>query len=420
MAGTAKKFYEMSIAERRSALIGEGAQKDSIESLSRPSAPEELEGMIENTIGAGSLPIGVVRDFVMNGKKCLVPMMLEEPSVVAAASKACKLSLPGGFTAESLGNEMIGQIQVKVNDAAAAKRLAEKARPAIEKLGKEAVSSLERYGGGWRGISFKKLKTFNGDYLIADFYVDVGNAMGANRINTAAEELGQYVAEAANGRYVLRILSNLATRRMVKARAAWAEEKIGKEGVDGVIDAYAFALSDPYRLATNNKGAMNGIDAVALATGNDWRAIEAGLHTYSALIGMKPFISYAVEKGSLIGTFEGPLAVATAGGAVGTLKHAKACLSLLGVKSASELAQVMGCIGLANNFAALYALSTEGIQKGHMRLHARNIAIQAGAAGSEADAVAARLAEMGKYDSDSAASALLEVRKGKNYKKPSR
>ncbi len=407
----ARKFYELGISERRDALAKEGVPKASLDAISNPMSVDELDGMVENTIGAGSLPIGVVRDFVMNNKKYLVPMMLEEPSVVAAASKACKLTLPGGFIAQSLGNEMIGQIQVKVSDAAAAERLAEQARPEMERLGKESVSSLEKYGGGWRGMSFKALKTFNGDYLIADFYVDVGNAMGANRINTAAEELGQYVAEAVNGRYVLRILSNLATRRMVRAKAVWTEEKIGKEGVDGVIDAYAFALNDPYRLATNNKGAMNGIDAVALATGNDWRAIEAGLHTYSAMIGMKPFISYSIEKGNLIGIFEGPLAVATAGGAIGTLKHAKACLSLLGVKSAAELAQVMGCIGLANNFAATYALSTEGIQRGHMKLHARNIAIQAGAEGAEIGIVAKSLSESRKYDSETAKSILEGLRK---------
>jgi hydroxymethylglutaryl-CoA reductase len=410
MAESTKKFYQMPIAERRSALIGEGARKDSMDALSRPSTPEELEGMIENMIGAGSLPIGVVRDFVMNGKKYIVPMMLEEPSVVAAACKACKLTLPGGFAAQSLGNEMTGQIQVKVNDAAAAERLAEKAKPELEEKGRESVSSLEKYGGGWRGMSFKKIKTFNGDYLIAEFYVDVGNAMGANMINTAAEELGGLVANAVNGRYILRIISNLATRRMVRAKAVWTEEKIGKEGANGVIDAYAFALNDPYRLATNNKGAMNGIDAVALATGNDWRAVEAGLHTYSALIGMKPFVSYSIEKGNLVGTFEGPLAVATAGGAVGTLKHAKACLSMLGVKSAAELAQVMGCIGLANNFAAMYALSTEGIQKGHMRLHARNIAIQAGARGDEIGELAKGLSEKGKYDSGSAKALLGRIR----------
>jgi hydroxymethylglutaryl-CoA reductase len=410
MAGTAKRFHEMGMAERRAALAAEGLPRDALDAVSSPMSVDELEGAIENTIGAGSLPIGVVRNFVMNGKKYTVPMMLEEPSVVAAACKACKLSLPGGFAAESLGNEMIGQIQVKVKDAAEAERLAEKARPELEKRGRESVSSLERYGGGWRGMSFKKLKTFNGDYLIAEFYVNAGNAMGANRINTAAEELGQYVAEAANGRYILRILSNLATRRMVKAKAAWTGENIGKDGVEGVIDAYAFALSDPYRLATNNKGAMNGIDAVALATGNDWRAIEAGLHTYSALIGMKPFISYAVEKGSLVGTFEGPLAVATAGGAVGALRHAKACISLLGVESAAELAQVMGCMGLASNFAALLALSTEGINRGHMRLHARNIAMQAGAKGDEIGELAKGLSEKGQYDSEAAKALLAKIR----------
>ncbi len=329
-----KKFYEMNIRERREALAAEGLPKGALEAVSRPMSADELDGTIENIIGAGSLPIGVARDFVMNGKKYLVPMMLEEPSVVAAACKACKLTLPDGFTSESLGNEMIGQIQIKANDAAAAKRLAEKAMPELEKKGKELTSSLERYGGGWRGMSFKEIRTFNGDYLIAEFYVDVGNAMGANRINTAAEELGQAVAEAANGKYILRIISNLATRRMVRARAAWKEENIGKDGMNGVIDAYAFASNDPYRLATNNKGIMNGIDAVALATGNDWRAMEAGLHTYSAIKGMRPLASYEIKGNSLVGTFEGPLAVATAGGAIGTLRHAKACISLLGVKSA--------------------------------------------------------------------------------------
>ena len=410
MAGSTKKFYQMSIGERRGTLIGEGAHKDSLDAISRPSAPEELEGMIENIIGAGSLPIGVVRNFVMNGKKYAVPMMIEEPSVVAAASNASKMALPGGFRAESMGNEMIGQVELKVNDSKEAERLAKAAQGGIEHKGRELSSELEKYGGGWKGMSFRRMASDRGEALIAEFYLGVGNAMGANRVNMVAEGLAPHIANAVNGKAVMAVLSNLSVRRMVRSKATWKRETIGQEGIDGVLDAYDFALHDPFRLATNNKGLMNGIDAVALATGNDWRAIEAGLHYYSAMNNMRPLASYKETEDGIEGVFEGPLAVATIGGATGTLRHAKACLALLGVESAAELGQVMGCIGLANNFAALLALSTEGINRGHMGLHARNIAIQAGAKGDEISELAKRLSEEGKYDSGSAKALLGRIR----------
>jgi len=406
-----KKFYELSHKERIDALILEGYPKEALDLISKPSDVSELEKTIENVIGVGTLPIGIIKDFVMNKKKYLVPMMIEEPSVVAAANKASKLLLPDGFIAESLGNEMIGECLIKVEDSKKAEKLAIKNMEKIDKKGKELSSSLEKYGGGWRGLEFRPFKSERGDYLVCYFYVNVADAMGANRVNSVAEELGPFIADLTDGMPIMGILSNLAVRRIVGAKAIWKKEKIGKEGVDGVLEAFNFASNDIFRLCTNNKGIMNGIDAVALATGNDWRAVEAGLHTYS-MMNKKPLVSYREENGDLVGVFEGPLAVAITGGATKTFNHSKASLALLNVSSAVELAQVMACVGLANNFAALFALSTEGIQKGHMRLHSRNIAIQAGAKSpEEIDFVASELVREGKYDTEKARKALDDFRK---------
>ncbi|MCX6773937.1 MAG: hypothetical protein NTY68_02980, partial [Candidatus Micrarchaeota archaeon] len=225
-----KKFYEMGYRERINALLSEGYPKEALDLISKPSGIPELEKTIENVIGVGTLPIGVIKDFVMNGKRYLVPMMIEEPSVVAAANKASKLLLPDGFIAESLGNEMIGECLIKVEDSKKAEKLAIKNKEKIDKKGKELSSSLERYGGGWRGLDFRSFKSEKGEYVICYFYVNVADAMGANRINSVAEELGPFIADIIDGMPMMGILSNLAVKRIVGAKAVWKNEKIGKEG----------------------------------------------------------------------------------------------------------------------------------------------------------------------------------------------
>ncbi len=407
------KLYKMPLEERWKALE-QLVDKEALEILKKDNQlPFEIaDRMIENVIGRIQLPLGLLTNLKMNGKKYLVPMAVEEPSIIAGANKATKLTLPEGFTAEADESVMIGQVQLKVEDEKKAIEKLETLKEEVESIGKDLASGLEKYGGGWRGWRYMMLKTFRGPFLLIEFLVNVSDAMGANTINTIAESLGSFLHEKDVGVPRLRILSNLAVYRKARAKAVWKKDVIGREGVEGVLDAYAFALYNYYRLATNNKGIMNGIDAVALATGQDWRAIEAGCHTYSAITGFKPLAHYYKDKeGNLVGEIEVPLAVATVGGATRTLPHAKASLSILGVKNAKELAMIMASVGLANNFAALYALATEGIQKGHMKLHARNIAIMAGAkTPEEIDAVAKKLAELKNYSLEKAKEVLKETR----------
>lgn len=407
------KLYKMSLEERWKALE-KVINKEALEILKKDNqlSFEIANRMIENVIGRIQLPLGLLTNFKMNGKSYLVPMVMEEPSVIAGANKASKLTLPEGFSAKADDSIMIGQIQLKIENEEKAITKLNSLKEEIEKMGKDLTSNLEKYGGGWKGWRYMILKTFRGPFLLIEFLVNVADAMGANTINTVAETLASLLHENNIGTPKLRILSNLAIYRKVYAKAVWKRDIIGDEGVEGVLDAYAFALYDYYRLATNNKGIMNGIDAVALATGQDWRAIEAGCHTYSAISGFKPLAYYYKNKyGDLVGEIEIPLVVATVGGATKTLPHAKASLDILGVKNAKELAMIMASVGLANNFAALYALSTEGIQKGHMKLHAKNIAIMAGANSPyEIDAVAKKLSELKNYSLDKAKEILNELK----------
>ncbi|MGQ9542929.1 MAG: hydroxymethylglutaryl-CoA reductase, degradative [Candidatus Bathyarchaeia archaeon] len=349
--------------------------------------------MIENVVGVMPVTLGIATNFLINGRDYLVPMAIEEPSVVAAASNAAKMAREkGGFTTSSTQPVMIGQIQIlNVPDPYRARMSLLSAKDEILQKANEQDPILVSKGGGARDMRCKVLNTIVGSMVILELLVDCRDAMGANAVNTMAEAVAPVVERISGGRVCLRIISNLATERLARARATFSKAALGgEEVVNGIINAYAFALADPYRCATHNKGIMNGITAVVLATGNDTRAVEAGAHSYAALHGgYRPLTTWEKNvDGDLVGTIEVPMAVGLIGGATATHPVAKVAIKILGVKSASELAQVIAAVGLAQNLAALRALATEGIQRGHMTLHARNIALMAGATGDIVDKIA--------------------------------
>ncbi|MFQ5986285.1 MAG: hydroxymethylglutaryl-CoA reductase, degradative [Thermoplasmata archaeon] len=377
--------------------------------------PALVDRMIENVVGAMPLPLGVAVNFVINGEEVLVPMAIEEPSVVAAASNAAKMARAfGGFEAHTTEPVMIGQIQlVDVPDPAAARERVLEMRDELLEFCNAKDPVLVKFGGGARDVEVRLLDTLQGPMVIVHLLVDCRDAMGANAVNTMAEAAAPLLEEATGGRAYLRIISNLADRRLARARATFSKGAIGgEEVVEGILQAYAFAAADPYRCATHNKGIMNGIDAVVIATGNDWRAIESGAHSYAARSGhYSPLTVWESDSnGDLVGTIEVPLAVGLVGGATAVHPTAKANVKLLGVKTAQELAQIIAAVGLAQNFAALRALATEGIQRGHMSLHARNIAVTVGATLDEVDEVVRRLVEEKAVRMDRAEEILKEIR----------
>lgn len=388
--GRQKRINEVADA----AGLGEG-QKKQLESDS-PLQFSVAERMSENVLGIHGLPFAVAANFIVNGKEVLVPMAIEEPSVVAAASNGAKLCRDsGGFSANADPPVMIGQVQlVGMKDAGAAVKKLNAKKAEILEAASPFAANMAAYGGGLRGFSARVLETARGRMAIAEFHVDVRDSMGANTVNTILEGAAPKLAEIAGGKVRLRILTNLAVLRLARATAIWKKETIGEEAVEGILDAWAFADADIYRASTHNKGIMNGIDAVALATGNDWRAIEAGAHSYAAISGKYSSLTRykKLPNGDLQGEIELPLAVGTVGGATRSLPSAGVALAILGVKSAGELSCIMASVGLAQNFAALKALSTEGIQRGHMELHAKNVAIAAGAAGKLIDEIAEKMA----------------------------
>lgn len=382
-------FYKLSM-EKRLEVIREYANLTAEEVAllkTSSSLPFNIaDRMIENVVSVFPVPLGIATNFLINGKDYLVPMAIEEPSVVAAASNAAKIArTKGGFTASSTESIMIGQIQaVKISNAEKAKaNILDIKEDLLEKAnGQDPM--LVSLGGGAKDLDVKVLKTSRGPMIITELYVDVKDAMGANVVNTMAEAVAPMIEKATGGRVYLRIVSNLATKRLARATAVFDKEELGGgEVVDGIIDAYAFAASDPYRAATHNKGIMNGIIAVAIATCNDHRALEAGAHAYAARTGRYTSLTdwNTNENGDLVGSIELPMAVGIIGGATQTHPVAKIALKILNVKSASEFGEVLAAVGLAQNLAALRALVAEGIQRGHMELHARNIAIAAGATG---------------------------------------
>lgn len=384
-------FYKMSVEERRR-ILKEFADltEEELKLLDHGLEISLADKMVENVVGTIQVPLGIAVNFRINGKDYLIPMATEEPSVIAAASHAAKLALPEGFVAESTSSIMRGQIQV-LNVPNPRRAIDELSRHKLELIERanSFVKGLISVGGGVRDLSARIVGPVEDEMLIVEFFVDCKDAMGANTVNTIVEGMAPYIESITGGRVLLRILSNLATERIVKAKVVYKRSVIGETVVDDIIRAYKFACYDVYRAATHNKGIMNGIIAVALATANDTRAIEAGAHAYASLSGRYLPLSkwYKNEEGDLVGELEMPLAVGTVGGAVGVHPVAKLCLKILGVKTSKELAEVMCAVGLAQNFAALRALVTEGIQRGHMELHARNIAIMAGAKGDLVDKI---------------------------------
>ena len=379
-------FYKMPMEERLR-IVRDFGQLTDDEALALsglggidPAVPDR---MIENAIGSFPLPLGVAVNFRINDKEYLVPMAIEGPSVIAAASNAAKMALPGGgFATTSTPPIMIGQVQLTgLKDPHSSKTLILHRKKEILQYANEQDPMLVSVGGGARDIEVRVIDTRTGPQVVVHLMVDVRDAMGANAVNTMAEAIAPKLEDMTGGRVYLRILSNLAVHRLARARALWKKEAIGgEEVVDGIMEAYSFAEADPFRCTTHNKGIMNGIDAVILATGNDTRAIEAGAHAYAALRGQyKPLTKFEkTTDGDLAGTIELPMAVGLIGGATKTHPTARACIKLLGVKSGSELGEVAAAVGLAQNFAALRALATVGIQKGHMSLHARNIVASVG------------------------------------------
>ncbi len=393
-------FHKLSPGERLDIVRGfAGLEEEDLQILKKTGRLDlDTAGrMIENVIGTMEIPFGVATNFRINRRDVLIPMAIEEPSVVAAASNAARLARPGGgFKASTDEPVMIGQIQiVGVPDIERARQAILDKKQEIIELCNKQDSTLVKFGGGARDVEVRDIETKQGRMLIVHIMVDVRDAMGANAINTMAEGITPLLEEASGGSTRLRIISNLATRRLARARAVWKKEVIGEDTVQGILEAYAFACADQYRCTTHNKGIMNGIDAVAIATGNDFRAVEAGAHSFASF--ERPYTSLTkYEKdgeGNLVGSIELPIAIGTVGGATRTNPVARVALKILGIKTAQEVAQVVAAVGLAQNFAALRALATEGIQVGHMKLHAKNIAVMAGAKSDLIDRVAARMVE---------------------------
>ncbi|MFN2119370.1 MAG: hydroxymethylglutaryl-CoA reductase, degradative [Anaerolineales bacterium] len=398
-------FHLLSVEERRAKLAaflqdsgrGSGWTDGGLGS-------EAADHMIENVVGTFGLPLGIALNFIVNGKEILVPMAIEEPSVVAGASFMAKLARTGGgFRASYAGSEMIGQIQVlDLEDVEAARNRLLEHRDDLLAQADAVDPILKQVGGGARDLIVRVMEESPiGAFLVVHVVFDVRDAMGANAVNTACEKLAPRIEAITNGRVHLRILSNLADRRLARAECSIPTDQLafgeyrGEAVRDGIIEAWAFAAADPYRAATHNKGIMNGVDAVAIATGNDWRAIEAGAHAFAARSGRYTSLSTWQKdgNGSLTGSLEMPMAVGVVGGATRVHPTAQACLKLMGVKTSADLAQIVVAVGLAQNMAALRALATEGIQHGHMALHARQVAIAAGASGDLIDTVAAKMVE---------------------------
>ena len=404
-----KKFYKMTLAERHEYLLQNSNLKAEDLETWLPSSGlsfETADHMIENAVGLFSLPLGIAQNFIVNGKPVLVPMVVEEPSVVAAVSYMAKLAQPGGFKAWMHSQEMIGQVQLlDLADLNAARSLIESHEPELLEQVRALNPGLTRHGGGVRELEVRRIEQSPiGSFLVVHLILDAADAMGANMVNTAVESLAPLLAALTGARAHLRILSNLSDRRLATAEVSLSLEKLAFEGFggeqarDGVIEAWAFAEADPYRAATHNKGIMNGVDAVLLATGNDWRAVEAGAHAYAARGGHYSSLSTwtAGEDGSLKGSLTLPLAIGIVGGATRVHPAAKTNLKLMGVEHASDLGEIIASVGLAQNLAALRALATEGIQKGHMTLHARQVALAAGAADEQVEALARELTAVGK------------------------
>lgn len=413
-------FHKLSV-EQRVQAVAQFAQLSAEEQahlLNTGNLPADMaDHLIENVVGTMNIPLGIATNMRIDGVDRLIPMASEESSVVAAVCNAARQCYDnGGFITSMSGTWMIAQIQlVGISDPEHARVQILERKQEIEQLCNECDPILVGIGGGFRDLEVRVLTTASQTMVITHLIVDTRDAMGANAVNTMAETLAPRIAQWTGGQTNLRILSNLADRRLARARCVWRTQDIGGDAVrDGMISAYHFADADPYRAATHNKGIMNGISAVVLATGNDTRAVEAGAHAYAARRGHYGSLTRweVTAEGDLAGSLELPMAVGLVGGATKLHPTARVALKILGVESAEQLARVIAAVGLAQNFSALKALATTGIQKGHMALHAQNIAMMAGANGEEIDKVARMLVQSGKVRLDLAEKALTELRNG--------
>ena len=411
------KFFEKSRKERLDTVANfSNLSKDELEILQNENGGisyDNADKMVENAIGTFSLPLGVATNFKINDKDYVVPMVIEEPSVIAAASKGAKVArIKGGFKVTADESYSIGQIQVLNVDINSSIQKINSSSDEIIKLANSKSNSLPKMNKGAKEITCKEIDTPSGKMLIAELLIDVGDAMGANITNTMCEAVSPLIEKITGGKTLLRILSNYSTRRMVKAEAVFEKEAVGGEQVvDNIILAFEFADNDVYRAVTHNKGIMNGTIAVANAVGQDSRAIEAAANAYAAKSGKYRSLSKwsKDDEGNLVGILEIPLSVGIVGGIANVHPVAKVCAKIIGATSAKELACVMAATGLAQNYSAIRALSTDGIQKGHMRLHARNLAAAAGATSEQIDIIVQKMIEEKKISLDRAKEILQNI-----------
>ena len=411
------KFFEKSRKERLNTIAAfANLSKDELDILENTDGGisfDKADKMIENAIGTFSLPLGVATNFKINGKDYVVPMVIEEPSVIAAASKGAKIArIKGGFEVTADESYSIGQIQILNVDSNSAIKKIQDSTIKILELANSKSNTLSKMNKGAKEISCKIIEAPSGNMLIVELLIDVGDAMGANITNTMCEAVSPLIEKITGGRALLRILSNYSTRRMVKAKAIFEKESVGGDDVvDNIILAFEFADNDVYRAVTHNKGIMNGIISVANAVGQDSRAIEAAANAYAAVSGKYRSLSKWSKDsdGNLVGILDIPLSVGIVGGIVNVHPVAKVCAKILNVESAQELACVMTATGLAQNYSAIRALSTEGIQKGHMRLHARNLAAAAGATSAQIDQIVEQMIQTKSISLDNAKKLLQQI-----------
>lgn len=412
-------FYKLSVKERQEFLNNNfdltEKEKELLDEFGY-FTKKDMDTLIENVIGNYQLPMGLACNFKVNDKDYLVPMVIEEPSVVAAASHAAKIARKhGGFHSEKVESIMIGQIQLtNVREIERAKKDILEDKNKLIDVANSQDPLLNKLGGGARDLEIREIETNRGPMLIIHLLVDVLDAMGANAVNTMVEAIAPYIEELTGGKIYLRIISNLATKRIAKCKATFDKELLGgSEVVEGILNAYEFALADPYRATTHNKGIMNGIIALTLATGNDTRAIESGAHSYAAIDGKySPLTKFNKdENGNLVGEIEIPLALGIIGGMTKIHPMAQLALKILRIDTSEELAQVAAALGLAQNVAALRALAAEGIQQGHMALHSKNIAKLAGVPEDLIDTVAEKMVEDEKIRIDYAKEILDKIKK---------
>ena len=411
------KFFEKSRKDRLD-IIGNFAnlseeELNILENVNGGISFDKADKMIENAIGTFSLPLGIATNFKINNKDYVVPMVIEEPSVIAAASKGAKVArIKGGFEVTADESYSIGQIQILNTDTTVAIKKIEEQTNEILELANSKSNTLSKMNKGAKEVTCKVIDTPSGSMLIVELLIDVGDAMGANVTNTMCEAVSPLLEKITGGKALLRILSNYSTRRMVKAKAIFEKESVGGEAVvDNIILAFEFADNDVYRAVTHNKGIMNGIISVANAVGQDSRAIEAAANAYAAISGKYRSLSKWSKDadGNLVGILEIPLSVGIVGGIANVHPVAKICAKILNVESAQELACVMTATGLAQNYSAIRALSTEGIQKGHMRLHARNLAAAAGATPEQIDEIVEKMVQANSISLDKAKELLHQI-----------